>query len=563
MKKLELIVRNNYMFNSLLDVRFFINPLIILVFCLLGSQAYAQNSHVQNEVIIKLDNVEVEDYLKRVNQLFPELSAEFKETLSDNLNLHLISFNETVGYENSPLRKFTELPSCLLAQWNHTNIKFRKSPNDPSFVAQWSLKAIEAEKAWDISTGGFTKDNQQIVLAVIDDGFVLNQDDMGGRYWKNESEIPNNNIDDDNNGYVDDYHGWNSLMDTGFIYPFSNAHHGTKVMGLMGATTNNSQDMASINWNIKVMPIQMGNSVTESLVIKAYDYVLSQRIKYNRTGGDSGAFVVAANSSFGVDRGSRNDYPILCNLFDVMGDEGIISVGAGPNSLVNIDIVGDIPCTCASDYLISVTATNINDQIRFGYGFENMDIGAPGIDVISLVGSNSIGKVTGCSFAAPMVSAAIGLMYSAIPYDTIMYYQNKPDELAQKVRTLLLDNTKAIPTLENKSTTGGMLNLYRSVLAASSFNDVSASNGVVDFQNDLITIYPNPTNNIVSIQINNLDQSKYTLSLFSITGQRILGNEISSSETLEVNLQNLNKGVYYLRLSLEGNLVEVKKIVKQ
>lgn len=535
---------------------------ISFTFFLLSFLIQAQDNHVKNEVIVKLDNIGTEEYLNKINQLFPELSAEFKETLSRNLNLHLLTFDETAGRDFSPLLKFNELPSCLFAQWNHTNIEYRKSPDDPSFVAQWSLKSIEAEQAWDISTGGMTKDSQEIVLAVIDESFLLNHDDMIDRYWKNEKEIPNNNIDDDMNGYIDDYDGWNAFEDTGYVHLRKATNHGTMISGIMGATTNNSQDISSINWNMKVMPILGGGTIIESVIIKAYDYVLNQRLIYNRTNGDSGAFVVGANSSFGVNNGKPQDYPAWCEMFNTMGDAGIISVGAGPNLTINIDNVGDVPCNCSSNYLIAVTRTDINDELNGGgYGSVNMDLGAPGVGVLSLSATNSVTTGTGTSYAAPMVTAALGLMYSAIPYDSIQTYENRPAELAQKVRTLLLDNTKSVSTLSNKSTTGGMLNLYRSVLAASNFQNVSASQTEIDFESDHLLIYPNPTQGFASIKLSSLDQSKYTLGLFSTTGHRLLENEISSSEIVELNLQNLSSGVYYLHLTLEGSLVEVKKII--
>ncbi|MGB0402626.1 MAG: S8/S53 family peptidase [Salibacteraceae bacterium] len=534
-----------------------------LTFCLLCFFSQAQQNHVEGEVIVKLENVGAEEYLENINRLFPELSAEYKEPLSINLNLHLLTYDITVEHGFSPLKKFSELPTCKFAQWNHTDIEYRKAPNDPSFVAQWSLKNIEAEQAWDITTGGMTKDSHQIVLAVIDESFLLNHDDMIDRYWKNENEIPNNNIDDDNNGYIDDYDGWNAFEDTGYVHLRKATNHGTMISGIIGASTNNSQDISSINWNMKVMPILGGGTIIESVILKAYDYVLTQRLIYNRTSGDSGAYVVGANSSFGVDNGKPENYPAWCEMFNTMGDAGIVSVGAGPNLTINIDVAGDVPCNCPSTYLIGVTRTDINDQLNGGgYGPINMDLGAPGVGVLSLSATNSVTTGTGTSYSAPMVTAALGLMYSAIPYDSMKFYENKPDELAHKVRALLLDNTKAIPTLTNKSTTGGMLNLYRSVLAASNFNDVSA--GQIDFnsQLDLFEVYPNPVSDKVILRLNENNSETYNVNVLSSTGQYLFKDQSFSSQSLELDLEGVKAGIYYLHISAKGTPLDVKRIIK-
>ena len=132
-------------------------------------------------------------------------------------------------------------------------------------------------------------------MAIVDGGADLNHVDID--FFKNIHEIPNNGQDDDGNGYIDDYDGWNAYSNNGNI---PSSSHGTHVAGISAAIGNNGTGIAGVNWGVKVMPIA-GSSSNESVVVNAYGYVLEMRSTYNETDGAFGAFVVATNSSFGVD----------------------------------------------------------------------------------------------------------------------------------------------------------------------------------------------------------------------------------------------------------------------
>ena len=92
-----------------------------------------------------------------------------------------------------------------------------------------------------------------IVASVLDDGIDLNHDDFGDNLWTNEAEIPNNDIDDDNNGYIDDYLGWSIVSNSDNI---TGGGHGTPVAGIVGAQGNNSNGVTGVNWDVKVMVIK-------------------------------------------------------------------------------------------------------------------------------------------------------------------------------------------------------------------------------------------------------------------------------------------------------------------
>ena len=135
-------------------------------------------------------------------------------------------------------------------------------------------------------------------------------------------------------------------------------------MGNMGgATGNNNIDVVGINWDVDLMLIS-GSSSNTSTVIIAYSYALDNKILWNDTEGELGANIVVTNSSFGINYADCNSdpYPIWNDMYNTMGEAGILSVAATMNINANVDEQGDVPTGCNSDYLISVTNTNYHDE---------------------------------------------------------------------------------------------------------------------------------------------------------------------------------------------------------
>ena len=539
------------------------NLLLQLFFVFLTTLSIAQESFVKGDIILKVNDQKVDLFVDQANTDFPDLQLELKEVLSESANLYLIQYDYTnlVYQEEEILSLIRSLPNCAFAQWNHNNIKSRSTPNDPSFRVQWNLKNVDAEKAWEITTGGMTLDSQEIVVAVIDEDCAIGHDDLKDNIWLNKHEIPGNNIDDDLNGYKDDYNGWNVFEDTGHVYGVSKSH-GTMVTGMVGARSNNGTDIASVNWKVKILPV-MGSHTVESIVLKSYNYVLEMRKRYNSSNGDSGAFIVAVNSSFGVDRGKPADYPAWCEMFNTMGEAGIISVGSGPNSVSNIDVVGDIPTTCPSNYLVAVTNINRLDKLNnAGYGAINMDIGAPGTDVISTNSGNGVQTGNGTSFASPMVSGAIALMYSALPKDTLLKYKGDQAKLASHVRKLLLTKGyREIPDLKGKTLTGGTLNLYRAVLAAIDSTDTTVGVKPVMTAPYSISMYPNPVKN--ELNIRTLGNEDLKIDVVDINGAVALSGILEEGITKTFNLDNLSPGVYLVKFYSPLYKHKAKRFVKE
>lgn len=439
----------------------------VVVGTLLTSTLSAQlpGEHAPGQLLVKLQpGVEVEAWTAEVRAEGWDVSLI--STPSRSSNIHLIAAPD--AELEAALRDLARHPDVEAAQFDHY-VEERLVPNDPNFGQQWhhvqsADHDIDSDKAWDITTGGYTANGDRIVVCVIEGGGSnYNHVDLIANHWTNPHEIDGNGIDDDNNGYVDDFNGWNPGSNSDNI---AAGGHGTSVSGMIGATGDNGIGGAGVNWDVGIMQVDMAG-INESNVIAAYEYPKVMREQYTATGGELGAFVVATNASWGIDQADPSNYPIWCAFYDELGASGILNCGATTNQNLNVDAVGDMPTACDSDYMISVTATNNNDVRTFsGYGATTIDLAAPGDNVYLPSGSSGYGSTSGTSFASPCVAGAIGLIYSAPCPDLAALAMANPGAAADLVRGYLLDGVDPVPNLADETVTGGRLNLDNSLTLA-------------------------------------------------------------------------------------------------
>ncbi|MBK7343402.1 MAG: S8 family serine peptidase [Saprospiraceae bacterium] len=264
-----------------------------------------QLNHIQGDLIVHMSSEQALSDLLESAQRFQGVPTQLRvnRVLAPDSRIWLLHMDHTRIHETDFLIWMRRQPGILAAQFNHLGT-YRKSPNDPNYFQQWHWKNtgqnngkpgadLDMEEAWEITTGGLTATGDTIVVAIVDDGTDLEHPDLAANHWINHLEIPDNGQDDDGNGYVDDYFGWNINQDNDNV---DNGGHGVNVEGMIGAVGNNGVGLTGVNWDIKMMTIRP-SSTQEALVIEAYTYALTQRKLYNQTNGEKGAFVVAMNSS--------------------------------------------------------------------------------------------------------------------------------------------------------------------------------------------------------------------------------------------------------------------------
>lgn len=278
------------------------------------------------------------------------------------------------------------------------------TPNDPLFLQQWYLPHINAEQAWDISTG-----SNNIVIAIVDDAVRLDHEDLQGAVFQNPNETLNGQ-DDDGNGFIDDINGWDAADNNNNPNPplwnvsNTNFTHGTHVAGIAAASTNNSIGMASIGFGIKILPVKIKLDATSGPGLQA----AIQGVDYAIASGYSNV----VNMSFGGASYSQT----FQNLITAGHNQGIVFVAAAGNSNT---IAPMYPASY--NHVISVAATNqSNQKASFSNFGPTIDVSAPGVSILSSMatGVSDYSNLQGTSMASPLVAGLCGLMLSHAPNAT-------------------------------------------------------------------------------------------------------------------------------------------------
>ena len=300
-------------------------------------------------------------------------------------------------------------------------------PSDTYYGNQWYLQKIKAPEAWNT-----TRESSDKIIAIIDSGVQINHPDLKENIWRNNKEIPGNNIDDDNNGFIDDINGWDFVANTSDPNPkFEEGYtsagilHGTIVAGVAAASGNNASGVSGVTWRAQIMPLRVldgkGEGDTNN-VVKAVDYAVAN-------GADiiNFSFVGFGNSQ-ALERAIRRAYMA-----------GVIIVAAAGNEQddgdgYSLDETSVYPAchdgNLGENMVIGVAATDALDQkANFSsYGFKCVDVSAPGVSIFSTSVYNPEksnieysynkyydGYWSGTSMAAPMVSAAVSLVSATAP----------------------------------------------------------------------------------------------------------------------------------------------------
>lgn len=397
-----------------------------------------EKAFADGEVLVKFRSGAKQSEIAQTNAL---MSAELVERLGD-LNWVRVRIPEGMTVEQA-IEKYKNFGEVESVQPNFY-YRLAATPNDPQYTnaGMYGLGKISAPLAWDLTTG-----SQTVVVADIDTGMRYTHEDLAANAWTNPGETPNNGIDDDGNGFVDDYYGYD------FRYndpdPFDEHGHGTHTAGTIGASGNNGLGVTGVNWNVKIMTIKIysagATDSTSAMLVNAYNYV---RLMKNR-----GVNIRVTNNSYG-------DCPEACgydqatrDALDALGEAGVLNVFAAGNNGRNIDTgAPHYPASYNLPTILSVASSTSTDaRSSFSnFGTTSVDLAAPGSSIYSTTfGSNSsYGTMSGTSMASPHAAGAAALLSAY-----------NPNLSAASLKATLMNTVDLLAAWNSVVKSGGRLNV--------------------------------------------------------------------------------------------------------
>ncbi|MBL7543614.1 MAG: S8 family serine peptidase [Bdellovibrionaceae bacterium] len=314
-------------------------------------------------------------------------------------------------------------------------------PDDPYFAKQWFHQTLNSLSAWSITEG-----SSDVLVAIVDTGIDYTHPDLVNNIWTNPNEIVNGQ-DDDDNGWIDDIHGWNFVANNNDPRTTTRSPHGSHVAGLIGASGNNHIGVVGVAPKVKMIALKFmddsGAGVTSNAV-KAIDYAIQKKV-----------FLI--NNSWGSNRYSRS----LSDAITRAANAGILFMAAAGNGDKGIgyDLKNKAwyPASYPQWNVFSVAATDSRDQLApfSNYAKTKVDVAAPGYSIYSTVSDENYQMMSGTSMATPIVSGMAVLLKATNPHLN-----------SGQILDILRQSTDKLPHLKDKIISGGRVNAYEAVLLA-------------------------------------------------------------------------------------------------
>ncbi len=393
----------------------------------------------------------------------------------------------------------------ILLYWENKRVQeLYFTPSDESFNQQWYLNKINAPEVWDSTQGDST-----YFVGVVDSGVDYHHEDLSGNLAYNYAD-PINGLDDDNDGYIDNFYGWDfGDLDNDPMVSGSYAH-GSVMCGIIAAQTNNTIGTASTAFNCKYLPVKITNIA--GLITDTNAGILYAA--------QMGAKVI--NCSFGSTEFSQAEADIITYVTDSL--DVLIIASAGNNGL-NIPIY---PASLTN--VIGVCAVDEMDQkIPISNYHTSFDISAPGSSIYGPYIENEYSYKSGTSVATGIVSSAAILLRS--------YFKT---ESAEEIRIRILNSADYIDDYNP---------LYLAQLGTGRLNVLNA---ISEISKNTLEIFPNPSRGIFVLELNLIDYGNYQISIFDVLGKLYYRTEFfvrSKLHTEHLNLQDIKQGYYTIEIN--------------
>ena len=338
--------------------------LLVIFFC---SNGFAE--YVPGEVIVKFKS---DTTAYKINTLHKRIGSLNKKEFK-GVRIHQMRLPDGVSVEEA-VEYYKSDPDVEYAEPNYI-VRIDSVTNDTYFNNLWGLHNtgqtggstdadIDAPEAWDLTTG-----STDVVIAVVDTGVAYDHPDLAGNIWNNTGETScSDGIDNDGNGYIDDCKGWDFVGNDNDPADYNG--HGTHVAGTIAAHGNNSNGITGVMWQAKIMPLRFLGISGSGTTADAVSAILYANAK--------GAHVI--NNSWGGSGYSQA-------LKDAIDASNAVVVCAAGNSSINIDTSSFYPAGYKSANIISVAATDSQDNLASfsNYGKTSVDLAAPGLNIYSTI----------------------------------------------------------------------------------------------------------------------------------------------------------------------------------
>ncbi len=395
-------------------------------------------------IIVKFKKVPNEVIVKNGSNLFDQIYVFQNKNFLKIKSLINKDDVEYIQEENKAEKRELAKKAEIISEKNFQNLG---NPfNDPLISKVWSFA--------DASSGGVSvnkyyknvngKSIDPIIVAVVDTGVDFSHEDLKEVMWNNPDEIPNNGIDDDQNGYIDDIYGINTLVRDSNGKATTNVldthSHGTHVSGTIAAKQNNNKGIAGIASNALIMALRtVPNNGDETDVDVAEAFIYAAK---------NGAKLI--NCSFGKYKNEGGNL-IPDTLKHIAQNYGVLVVAAAGNESSDIDKRPTYPASFDNDNLLIIASTAKTGSLSgfSNYGKVNVDVAAPGSSIYSTVPKNSYESMSGTSMATPTTVGVLAELWS----------QN-PQLSYKELKDLIMQTVSQNSNFKNKMQSGGRIDLY-------------------------------------------------------------------------------------------------------